>query len=203
MRVLIVDDDADIKKTVALTLEVTLPNCVTSFASDGVSAIECIESESQDLVILDVGLPDMDGFEVCRQIRETSNVPIIMLTGRDLEEDKVVGLTRGADDYIVKPFASLEFIARVKAVLRRSQTVDHEPEPGRSGPAEKDYSSPEELTIRFLQSRPEGADLPTLEKVSGLSKMNFIHFVLRLINEGKVYKEGLVLFAGEKVTDQD
>lgn len=199
MRVLIVDDDPDIKKTVALTLEVTLPDCVTRFASDGVSAIKCIESESQDLVILDVGLPDMDGFEVCRQIRETSNVPIILLTGRDLEEDKVVGLTRGADDYIVKPFASLEFIARVKAVLRRSQTGEQEPE--RSGPAETDYSSPEELTIRFLQGRPEGADLPTLEKVSGLSKMNFIHFVLRLINERKIYKEGLVLFAGEKVSD--
>jgi DNA-binding response OmpR family regulator len=202
MRVLIVDDDMDIAKTVALTLEVTFPECVTSLVSDGNSAIKAVEKERQDLVILDVGLPDMDGFEVCRQIRKSSNVPIIMLTGKDMEEDKVAGLTSGADDYIVKPFTQLEFVARVRAVLRRSQiSARDELEPVRPGSARTAYGNPEELTIRFLRSHPEGIDLSTLEKVSGSSQMNFIRLIARLIEEGKIRKEGLLLFTGEGATD--
>ena len=89
-------------------------------AEDGEVALEKFESEKPDLLLLDIMMPKMDGYEVCRKIREKSNVPIIMLTARADEVDKVVGLEMGADDYVTKPFGNRELIARVKANLRRS-----------------------------------------------------------------------------------
>ena len=89
-------------------------------AEDGEVALEKFESENPDLLLLDIMMPKMDGYEVCRKIREKSNVPIIMLTARADEVDKVVGLEMGADDYVTKPFGNRELIARVKANLRRS-----------------------------------------------------------------------------------
>jgi DNA-binding response OmpR family regulator len=90
-------------------------------------AIQLAQSEKPDLLILDLMLPRLDGFEVCRRIRAESNVPIIMLTARDEEVDRVVGLELGADDYVVKPFSTRELIARVKSVLRRTKAMMEQP----------------------------------------------------------------------------
>jgi DNA-binding response OmpR family regulator len=95
-------------------------------ASDGREALDRLRDDSFDLVVLDLTLPKIDGFEVCRQVRATSSVPIIMLTARVEEIDKVLGLELGADDYITKPFSVREFRSRVKAVLRRSQLTQVE-----------------------------------------------------------------------------
>jgi len=88
--------------------------------SDGPSALEAVATRAPDLVILDIGLPGIDGLEVCRRIRATSQVPVLFLTARDDEIDRVLGLELGADDYVTKPFSPRELVARVKAILRRS-----------------------------------------------------------------------------------
>src|SRR4030066_219964 len=90
-------------------------------AADGKAAIEQAQLPKPDLILLDLNLPELDGLEVCRTIRKQSNVPIIMLTARDEETDKIVGLELGADDYVTKPFSPRELAARVSAVLRRSR----------------------------------------------------------------------------------
>lgn len=92
-------------------------------AVDGLSALNAVELEEPDLVVLDLKLPDMDGYEVCRRIREHSTVPIIMLTARAEQEQKIRGLKVGADDYITKPFSAEELLARVEAVLRRTEAA--------------------------------------------------------------------------------
>ncbi|MBU9736936.1 VanR-ABDEGLN family response regulator transcription factor [Diplocloster agilis] len=115
--ILVVDDEREI----ADFIEVYLQNedyRVFKFYN-GQEALACIEKETLDLAILDVMLPDIDGFTICRKIREKYNFPVIMLTAKDDELDKITGLTLGADDYITKPFRPLELIARVKAQLRR------------------------------------------------------------------------------------
>jgi len=102
-------------------------------AGDGERALSIIQVEKPDLVVLDLGLPGMDGLDVCRSIRKTSNLPIIMLTARDEETDKLVGLELGADDYITKPFSPKELVARVRSVLRRSELAQEEREVIRVG----------------------------------------------------------------------
>ena len=118
MNLLVVDDE----KEIADLLELYLKNDgyqVFKFYR-GKPALECVESEKVDLAILDIMLPDIDGLEICRKIRESHTFPIIMLTAKGEELDKVTGLAMGADDYITKPFTPLEVVARVKAQLRRS-----------------------------------------------------------------------------------
>jgi len=102
------------------------PDSIIVSVSQGEKGIELVETESPDVVLLDIGLPDMDGFEVLRQIRFFSSVPIIIETVEDEEVDRIRGLELGADDYITKPFSYMELLARVKAVLRRSQMVEFE-----------------------------------------------------------------------------
>lgn len=116
--ILIVDDEKPISDIIAFNLE--NEGYAISKAFDGDEAIEQFEKVQPDLVILDLMLPKMDGLEVCREIRKTSAVPIIMLTAKDSEIDKVLGLELGADDYVTKPFSNRELIARVKANLRRN-----------------------------------------------------------------------------------
>jgi two-component system KDP operon response regulator KdpE len=120
-RILIVDDEMSILKFVRSNLE-DRGYAVTG-ATNGEEALHTIERELPDLIILDVMMPKMDGFEVCRQLREWSQVPIIMLSARGDEKDKVKCLDLGADDYIVKPFGANELMARVSAVLRRTKTA--------------------------------------------------------------------------------
>ena len=117
-KILVVDDEASIVTMLAYNLKKEGYDVVT--AEDGEVALEKFESENPDLLLLDIMMPKMDVYEVCRKIREKSNVPIIMLTARADEVDKVVGLEMGADDYVTKPFGNRELIARVKANLRRS-----------------------------------------------------------------------------------
>jgi two-component system, OmpR family, alkaline phosphatase synthesis response regulator PhoP len=115
--ILIVDDEARIIELARLYLE--QENFIIDSATDGRVALEKILSQAPALVILDLMLPSMDGFEVCRRVRAQSDVPIIMLTARTDDVDKIVGLELGADDYLTKPFNPRELVARVKAILRR------------------------------------------------------------------------------------
>ncbi len=116
-RVLVVDDDESIAELV--TLYLTKECYSTEIASDGEEALEKFKSFAPNLILLDLMLPGIDGYEVCREIRKSSNVPIIMLSAKGEIFDKVLGLELGADDYIMKPFDSKELVARCKAVLRR------------------------------------------------------------------------------------
>jgi DNA-binding response OmpR family regulator len=123
--VLVADDDPRLLKLVQVNLEKDGYRVLT--ARDGPHALRMAEGEELDLLLLDIMMPGMDGRDVCRRVREFSTVPIIMLTARDAEEDKVSGLDAGADDYLTKPFGAPELMARVRAALRRSQltSADH------------------------------------------------------------------------------
>jgi DNA-binding response OmpR family regulator len=123
-RILLVDDEQSVQKLLAYPLRKDGYEVVCAF--DGREALDRLRDSSFDLIVLDLMLPNVDGFEVCRQVRATSSVPIIMLTARVEEIDKVLGLELGADDYITKPFSVREFRSRVKAVLRRSQLTQAE-----------------------------------------------------------------------------
>ncbi|MBQ9063199.1 MAG: response regulator transcription factor [Eubacterium sp.] len=116
-KILIVDDDQNIAELISLYLTKEMYD--NQIANDGREALQLFKSFQPDLILLDIMLPGMDGYEVCREIRHTSNVPIIMLSAKGEVFDKVLGLELGADDYIIKPFDSKELVARVKAVLRR------------------------------------------------------------------------------------
>jgi DNA-binding response OmpR family regulator len=120
MKVLVVDDDPDIVEAVSICFALRWPDAEVVEAPDGETAVAKFDSETPDVVILDLGLPDMNGLDVCTRIRERSQVPILILTARGGEMNKVRGLELGADDYITKPFSHLELLARIKAVLRRA-----------------------------------------------------------------------------------
>ncbi len=115
--ILVVDDEANIVELVRLYLEKEGYRVIE--ASNGEDALRCLEEDRPDLMILDIMLPQTDGWEVCKRARASSKLPIVMLTARDAEVDRIVGLELGADDYVVKPFSPRELVARVKAVLRR------------------------------------------------------------------------------------
>jgi DNA-binding response OmpR family regulator len=121
-KILVVDDESAILQTLRFNLERNGYQVAT--AGDGRSAIALAAREHPDLIIMDIMLPVLDGIEACREIRKTSGVPIIMLTAKDQEIDKVLALELGADDYVTKPFSLHEFLARVKARLRRASEAD-------------------------------------------------------------------------------
>jgi DNA-binding response OmpR family regulator len=131
--ILLVDDEESVQKLLTYPLEREGYKVVQ--ARDGEEALERFDADGVDLIVLDLMLPKVDGLEVCRRVRASSSVPIIMLTARDDEVDKVLGLELGADDYITKPFSIREFRSRVRALLRRAQlsavdqrgeTIEHE-----------------------------------------------------------------------------
>lgn len=130
-RILVVEDEADIAALVAYHL--TREGYRVRTAASGAEALAAIAHERPDLVVLDVMLPGRDGFEVCRTLRTESNVPILMLSARGEEIDRVIGLEIGADDYLAKPFAMRELRARVRAMLRRARMADDTPR-GADGP---------------------------------------------------------------------
>jgi len=115
--ILVVDDEVNIRDLAQLYLEKDGYRVVT--AVDGLQALAMIKQESPTLMVLDLMLPELDGWEVCRRVRQESNLPILMLTARDDDIDKIVGLEMGADDYLTKPFNPRELVARVRAILRR------------------------------------------------------------------------------------
>jgi DNA-binding response OmpR family regulator len=125
-RILVVDDDPVIRKFVRVNLEAR--DYEVLVAEDGDEAQKIIETEIPDLIILDITMPKMDGFTVCQQVREWSKIPIIMLSARDSEQDKVRCFDSGADDYLTKPFSLKELLSRIKAVLRRVQDTSNTPQ---------------------------------------------------------------------------
>ena len=143
-KILVVDDEPTLVQTISYNLRREGHEVLT--AGDGVVAIETARRESPDLIVLDLMLPRLDGLEVCRAVRRDSAIPILMLTARADEVDKVVGLEIGADDYMTKPFSMRELMARVKAMLRRAQFV-----PAKTAPTEVVRSG--DLEIDFRQRR--------------------------------------------------
>ena len=145
MQILVVDDEPDVVESVRLGFTLQWRDVDVLGAGEGEAALDIVEREHPDIVLLDVGLPGIDGYEVLRQIRAFSDVPVLMLTARDDAMDKVKGLELGADDYVTKPFNHLELMARVKAVLRRLEM----PAPAsrapsfRSGDLEVDFTKQE------------------------------------------------------------
>ena len=141
MKILVIDDEPDVIKVIAMSFRMQQPAWEVIGAQDGPESLELLEQERPDVVLLDVGLPEMNGFEVLKSIRLFSDVPVIMLTVRDDELSKVQGLELGADDYVTKPFGHLELLARVRAVLRRSQSLPlaHE-QPFLSGDIQLDFA---------------------------------------------------------------
>jgi len=137
-RVLVVDDDAKTVELVKLYLKRDGYRVITAY--EGVEALRLAREGHPDLIVLDLMLPGIDGLEICRTLRTESDVPIIMLTAKTTDQDKLVGLDLGADDYMTKPFSPRELAARVRAVLRRL--------PGERGPAEIKHG---ELTVNFLK----------------------------------------------------
>ncbi len=118
MKILVIEDELNIARVIQLYLEQA--NYMVLVARDGVAGLELHAREHPDLIILDLMLPALDGMEVCRRIRAWANTPILMLTARQGEEDRIAGLDLGADDYLVKPFSPREVVSRVKAILRRT-----------------------------------------------------------------------------------
>jgi DNA-binding response OmpR family regulator len=141
VKVLVVDEESDVRKLVAMSFRMQQPEWEVLGAQDGPEALALIEQEHPDVVLLDIGLPEMSGFEVLSAIRLFSDVPVIMLTVRDDELSRVQGLELGADDYVTKPFSHLELLARVRAVLRRAQALPlaHE-QPFVSGNIQVDFA---------------------------------------------------------------
>ena len=131
MRVLVVDDEPQILRALRINLQARRYDVIT--ASDGAAGLEAARSESPELVILDLGLPDMDGVDVLRSLRGWSDVPVIVLSGRDASSDKVTALDSGADDYVTKPFNIEELLARMAAVSRRLRPEAAEVEPVQFG----------------------------------------------------------------------
>ena len=139
-RVLVVDDDVKTVELVKLYLNRDGYKVLTAY--DGVEALRLAKERHPDLIVLDLMLPGIDGLEICRELRDESDVPIIMLTAKSTDEDKLTGLGLGADDYVTKPFSPRELAARVRAVLRRL--------PGERGPVEIERG---ELTVDFVKHR--------------------------------------------------
>lgn len=121
-RILVVDDEPHIRDVICFALE--REGMATSTARNGTEAVMAFRRGNVDLVVLDIGMPDMDGLEVCRQIRRTSALPILFLSARDEEIDRILGFELGGDDYVTKPFSPRELVARVKAILKRGNPAE-------------------------------------------------------------------------------
>src|ERR1700729_4366129 len=119
--ILVVDDDPHIRDVVRFAFEKT--GMTISIAPDGKEALRQFDRNVHDLIVLDIGMPEMDGLEVCRQIRKSADTPILFLSARDEEIDRVLGLEIGGDDYVTKPFSPRELVARVNAILRRTRSA--------------------------------------------------------------------------------
>lgn len=162
--ILIVDDDPKIRDVIRIAVEGA--DMTTSEASNGEIALHSIGRDKIDLVVLDIGMPNMDGFDCCKAIRSRSNVPIIFLTARDDEIDRVVGFQMGADDFVPKPFSPRELVLRIKAILGRSNSVERPTKHGqlelfasahrcRFGDQELELTSTEFRLLECLLGRPD------------------------------------------------
>jgi DNA-binding response OmpR family regulator len=123
MRILVVDDDDDIVEAINLAFRLHWPEATVIGAKNGAEALQKVVSESPNVMLLDINLPDKDGFSVLKQVREIADLPVLMISARGQEDDRITGLDLGADDYVTKPFSYRELSSRVKAVLRRAQSL--------------------------------------------------------------------------------
>ncbi len=173
-KILVVDDEQPIADILKFKLE--KEGYTVFVANDGVEAIEKVEEVHPDLILLDIMLPLMDGMEVCREVRKKYDMPIIMLTAKDSEIDKVLGLELGADDYVTKPFSSRELLARVKANMRRHAIVPVEEE---AGPGEND------LAIGELLIHPDSYTVTKREDKIELTHREFelLHYLAQNIGQ--------------------
>ena len=180
MRILVVDDEPDVVESVRLGFTLQWRDVDVLGAGEGEAALDIVEREHPDIVLLDVGLPGIDGFEVLRQIRAFSDVPVVMLTARDDAMDKVKGLELGADDYVTKPFNHLELMARVKAVLRRLEM----PAPASRAPSFK--SGDLEVDFAKQEARLDGDRLDLTP-----TEYKLLYHLVR--NAGHVLEHGTLL----------
>jgi two-component system response regulator VicR len=173
MKVLVIEDDPGIIEVVSLCFQLRWSGTTVISANSGGKGVGLVETESPDVVILDVGLPDMDGYQVLKEVRRFSDVPVLMLTVRGEDTDVAKGLELGADDYITKPFSHIELIARVQAVLRRAQglPVSDEEHSFTSGRLSVDFNRNEVL----LDNRP--IKLTSTER-------KLLYYLIR--NEGRI-----------------
>jgi len=173
LKVVVIDDAPDIVEVVSLCFQLRWSGTDVLPAYDGTKGLELVETESPDIVILDINLPDMDGFQVIREIRRFSQVPVIMLTVKGEDVDIARGLELGADDYMVKPFSHIELIARVEAVLRRSRGITTSSE-------ERPYVSGN-LSVNFVTNEVKVGGEPV--KLTS-TEMKLLHHLVR--NEGRL-----------------
>ena len=173
-KILVVDDDFDILETCRDYLKSAGYEAIA--ADDGLKGLALARREKPDLIVLDLMLPGMDGLEVCRALRKSSDVPIIMITARGEEIDRVVGLELGADDYVSKPFSVRELMARIKAVLRRVVQPEQKSTPTGAHLAGKGG----------LQLDPESRQVTVAETILPLTRLEFDLFSLLLSNAGRV-----------------
>jgi DNA-binding response OmpR family regulator len=171
-RVLVVDDDRNIVQLVRMYLE--KDGYQVAVAYDGEEALDLARSFKPDLVVLDVMLPNVDGHEVCKRLRWDSDVPIIMLTARTTEGDKLVGLDLGADDYVTKPFSPRELLARIRAVLRRA-------------PGSDELSGPDELAVGPLRIYPKRRQAVIQERPVSLTPTEFNLLKVMAMSPGQVF----------------
>ena len=183
-RVLIVEDEESLARTIAYNLR--RQGYQVETASDGERALELALAGQPDLLVLDLMLPGMDGFDVCRRIRRTSAVPVLMLTARDDEIDRVVGLEIGADDYMTKPFSMRELVARVKAMLRRRELLQEEIRHA-DAPA-RDTITAGELTLSRATRQVALRDQPVRLKPK---EFDLLEFLMR--NRERVYSAAQLL----------
>lgn len=169
--ILVVDDDPHIRDVLAFALAKAGMNAET--ARDGSDALACFARRPPDLIILDVGMPEIDGLEVCRRIRQTSQAPILFLSARDEEVDRILGLELGGDDYVTKPFSPREIVARVNVILRRASL------------AEK--VAPRPLTTGGLRLDPAEHRADFCEKPLPLTAMEFAVLAALLARPGLVF----------------
>jgi len=190
MKVLVVDDEPDVVKLITMSINLQEPDWEVLAAYDGETALDLVADENPDVVLLDVAMPEMDGFQVLKQIRLFSDVPVIMVTVRDSELEKVRGLELGADDYITKPFSHLELLARVRAVLRRARglPLTHE-EPFTSGDIRVDFDR-RKVTVR-------GKEVPLTS-----TEYRLLYYLVR--NAGRVltHEDLLAHVWGREYTDE-
>ncbi|MDF2389103.1 response regulator transcription factor [Nostoc ellipsosporum NOK] len=145
--ILVADDDPHIREVICFALEKA--GMKTQTVCDGAAALQAVESQAPDLVVLDIGMPEMDGLEVCRRLRQRFDVPVLFLSARDEEIDRILGLEMGGDDYVTKPFSPRELVARVNVILRRARPVAPEPVGDRQFAHGKLILSPASHTAAF------------------------------------------------------
>ncbi len=180
MRILVVDDEPDVVESIRLGFDLQWREVEVLGAATGEAALDAVERESPDIVLLDVGLPDVDGFAVLTRIRAFSDVPVVMLTARDDAMDKVKGLELGADDYVTKPFNHLELMARVRAVLRRHDM----PAPASRAPSFRSGDLEVDFARQEARLRGERVDLTPTE-------YKLLYHLVR--NAGHVLQHGTLL----------